>query len=178
MGSSIPSAVRALGFAQDVARVGVDLALKNIGLGNLVGQPAEHVLPALTDVICPAGGPIDQGIARDAWDEAVLDLTDTGIADLTEVTVEQWQSLVSEFITNSIEAKVINDVGTKGISLPQDIDAINQMQADLHQLIRGAVDDAIGDRLNVGQTIQQAELQATVVDIYERSFSYLEALQE
>jgi hypothetical protein len=178
MGSSIPSAARAIGFAQDVARVGVNQALTNIGLGNLVGQPAEHALATLTDAFCPAGGPIDQGIARDAWDQAVLDLTDTGITDLTEVTAEQWQALVSEFITNSIEAKVINDVGTKGISLPQNIDAINQMQADLHQLIRGAVDDAIGDRLNVVQTIPQVDIQAMVVDIYERSFGYLETLGE
>jgi hypothetical protein len=178
MGSSIPAAGRVLGFVQDIARAGVNQALSNLGVGNLVGQLAEHALAALTDVFCPAGGPIDQGIARDAWDEAVLGLTDAGITDITEITAEQWQALVGDFIANSIETKVINDVGTKGISLPQDIRAINQLQSNLYQLIRGAVDDAIGDRLNGGQTIPQADIQAFVTDIYERSFAYLEALEE
>jgi hypothetical protein len=178
MGSSISAAGRVLSFVQDVARGGVNQALSNLGVGNLVGQPAEHALAALTDVFCPAGGPIDQGIARDAWDEAVLGLTDAGITDITAVTPEQWQALVGDFIANSIETKVINDVGTRGISLPQDITAINRLQSDLYQLIRGAVDDSIGDRLNVGQTIPQADVQVFVTEIYERSFAYLEALEE
>jgi hypothetical protein len=62
--------------------------------------------------------------------------------------------------------------------LPQDVQAIDQLQSDLHELIQGAVDDAIGDRLNVGQTIAQNEIQSLVTDIYERSFAYLEALEE
>jgi len=178
MGSSVPSAGRAIGFVQDVARVGVNQALTNLGVGNLIGQPAEQALAALTDVVCPAGGPIDEAIAREAWDEAVLNLTDAGITDITQVTVEQWQALVADFIAKSIETKVINDVGAKGISLPQDIRAINQLQNDLHQVIRGAVDDAIGDRLSGGQPIPQSDIQAVVTDIYERSFSYLEALED
>jgi hypothetical protein len=178
VGASIPTATRIIGFVQDVARTGVNQALLTLGLGNLVGQPAEHILAALTDVFCPAGGPIDQAIAREAWDESVLDLADSGIAEITEVTAEQWQALVGDFIAKSIETKVINDIGAKGIDLPQDIRAINQLQNDLHQLIRGAVDDAIGDRLNTGQPIPQDEIQTLVIDIYERSFAYLEALEE
>ena len=150
----------------------------NAPLGNLVGQPAEQALAVLTDVFCPEGGPIDQGIAREAWDEAVLGLTEIDITDITEVTAEQWQAVVTDFIAKTIEFKVINDVGAKGISLPQDVQAIDQLQSDLHELIQGAVDDAIGDRLNVGQTIPQNEIQGLVTDIYERSFAYLEALEE
>ena len=72
MGASIPSVGRAIDFVQGVARDGIDKALANLGLGNLVGQPAEQALAVLTDVFCPVGGPIDQAIAREAWDEAVL----------------------------------------------------------------------------------------------------------
>lgn len=178
MGSAIPAAGRAINFVQDVARDGIEKTLSKLGLSDLVGQPSEQALAVLTDVFCPAGGPIDQGIAREAWDEAVLGLTELEISDISAVTAEQWQALVMDFITRTIETKVINDVGTQGISLPQDIGAINQMQNDLRQLIQGAVDDAIGDRLNVGQTIPQDEIQSVVTDIYERSFAYLEALGE
>lgn len=177
MGSSVSSAGRAIGFVQDAVRSGVDAALKNLGVGNLVGQPGEQALAALTDVLCPPGGPIDQGIAREAWNEAVLELTDAGIAEITDVTPEQWHALAADFISKTIETKVINDVGAKGISLPQDVSAINQLQNDLHQLIRGAVDDSIGDRLTAGAAIPQNELQSVAMDIYERSFAYLEALE-
>ncbi|MGA3266506.1 MAG: Qat anti-phage system associated protein QatB [Verrucomicrobiota bacterium] len=178
MGAAIPSVRRAISFVQDVANAGINQALSHLGLGNLVGQPAEQALAVLTDVFCPEGGPIDQGIAREAWDEAVLGLTEIDITDITEVTAEQWQAVVTDFIAKTIEFKVINDVGAKGISLPQDVQAIDQLQSDLHELIQGAVDDAIGDRLNVGQTIPQNEIQGLVTDIYERSFAYLEALEE
>jgi hypothetical protein len=178
MGASIPSVGRAIDFVQGVARDGIDKALANLGLENLIGQPAEQALAILTDVFCPAGGPIDQAIAREAWDEAVLELTDLEIDDIKDITPEQWQGLVVDFISRTIETKVINDVGSKGISLPEDVQAINQLQSDLHEIIHGAVTDAIGDRLDVGQTIDQKEIQGIVVDIYDRSFTYLEGLEE
>jgi len=178
MGSAISAVGKAIGFAQSVARDGIDKALSNLGLGTLIGQPAEQVLAVLTDVFCPNGGPIDQGIAREAWDEAVLELTELEIADVKDVSAEQWQALIVDFITRTIETKVINDVGTKGISLPQDVGAIDQLQTDLHELIVGAVNDAIGDRLGVGQVIPQNQIQGVVTDIYDRSFAYLEALEE
>ena len=178
MGASIPSVGRAIGFVQGVARDGIDKALANLGLKNLIGQPAEQALAILTDFICPAGGPIDQAIAREAWDEAVLELTDLEIDDIKDITPEQWQGLVVDFISRTIETKVINDVGNKGISLPKDVQAINQLQTDLHEIIYGAVTDAIGDRLDAGQTIDQKDIQGFVVDIYDRAFSYLEGLEE
>jgi hypothetical protein len=76
MGASIPSVGRAIDFVQGIARDGIDKTLSKLGLDKLIGQPAEQALAVLTDVFCPAGGPIDQAIARDAWDEAVLELTD------------------------------------------------------------------------------------------------------
>ena len=178
MGAAIPSVGRAIGFAQDIAKNGIEKALTNLGLGDLVGQPAELALGVLTDVFCPNGGPIDQAIAREAWDEAVLELTEIEITDIKDVTADQWQVLVTDFITRTIETKVINDVGNEGISLPQDVGAINQIQNDLHELIKGAVNDGIDGRLNVGNTIAQSEIQSLVTDIYERSFAYLEALEE
>ena len=177
MGSSVSSAARAIGFAQEAVHSGVNVALKNLGVESLVGQPAEQALAALTDVLCPPGGPIDQGIAREAWNEAILQLAESDINDVGDVTAEQWTVLVADFIANTIEAKVINDVGAKGIELPQDVEAINQLQVDLHDLIRGAVDDAIGGQLVSGENIPQNELRAVAVDIYERSFAYLEALE-
>lgn len=177
MGGAVRAASRVAGFVQDVRERGVGPALVSLGMASLLGQPAEAALASLTDVFCPAGGPLDPAIARDAWDEAVLTLAEQGIADITQVTPEQWEVLLAEFITNSVEARVINDIGPKGISLPQDVHAIDQLQADLQEVIRGAVDDAIGGRLDGGHTLPQGELLATVTEVYNHAFAYLEALE-
>jgi hypothetical protein len=172
------AAGRIYGFLQDLRQSGVQQALTDLGLDNLVGQLPEVALSALTDVFCPPGGTIDESIAREAWDEAVLALSEQGVADVALLTPEQWQSVLTEFMTNSIQLRIFNDIGPEGISLPRDIQAINQIQYDLHELIRGAVDDAIGNRMDGGQTIPQAEAQAIIDDIYDRAFGYLEALEE
>lgn len=177
MGSALRAAGRIAGFVQDVRQGGAAAALVSLGMASLLGQPAEAALAALTDVFCPAGGPIDPAIARDAWDQAVLTLAEQGIADITLITPEQWDTLLAEFITNSVEARVFNDIGPKGISLPQDIRAIDQLQANLHEIIRGAVDDAIGGQLDGGRALPQSEVQATVTEVYDHAFAYLEALQ-
>ena len=139
---------RVADFLQDVRTAGIETALTNLGFAHLVGQPAEAALAALTDAFCPPGGPIDQAIVREAWDEAVLTLADEGIVDLSEVTQEQWSALLKDFITNAIEARVFNEIGPEGISLPADIAAIDRLQDDLHDIIRGAVDDAVNNRFD------------------------------
>ena len=178
MGAAKRSTGSVIGFLGDVSRVGVAAALRKLGLGQLVGQPAEAALAALTDVFCPTGGPIDQAIARDAWDEAVLTLAEEGIVDVTDVSTEQWHALLVDFITNAIEARVFNEIGPQGISLPTDIAAIDRLQHDLHDIIRGAVEDAVGDRIEPGRNLSQPEIGAVVDAIYDHAFAYLEALEE
>jgi hypothetical protein len=178
MGGARRATGRVIGFLQDVRTAGVETALTNLGLARLVGQPTEAALAALTDAFCPPGGPIDEAIVRDAWDEAVLTLAEEGIVDLAEVTEQQWQALLVEFITNTIQTRIFNDIGPQGISLPPDISAIDRMQADLHAVIRGAVDDAMGARLDAQRTMTQSEIQGVVDAVYDHAFVYLEALAE
>jgi hypothetical protein len=178
MGGARRATGRVASFLQDVRTSGVETALTNLGFAHLVGQPAEAALAALTDAFCPPGGPIDQAIVRDAWDEAVLALADEGIVDLSEVTQEQWYALLKDFITNAIEARVFNEIGSEGISLPPDIAAIDRLHEDLHDIIRGAVDDAVDNRFDDQQTMTQSEIQVVIDGVYDYAFAYLEALEE
>jgi len=178
MGGARRATGRVIGFLQDVRTAGVERALTNLGFAHLVGQPAEAALAALTDAFCPPGGPIDQAIVREAWDEAVLTLAEQGIVDLTEVTEQQWQALLVDFITNAVEARVFNEIGPQGISLPTDVSAIDRLQGDLHVIIRGAVDDAVGTQLDAQRTMTQTEIQHVVDAVYDHAFAYLEALGE
>lgn len=57
------------GFFGDVVQRGFDEALRNAGIQDCIGKPAEEVFANLADRLAPAGGPIDEGITR----KAILD---------------------------------------------------------------------------------------------------------
>jgi hypothetical protein len=178
MAPSSLTAARLGGFIDAVKKKGFKEAVKTIGVADLQGKSPEQIRAALTDAFCPASGPIDDSISRHAWNEALLGLADQDITDLATLTPEQWNSVFEDFITRSIEARVINDIGNGSVHLPADVNAINQAQATLHDLISGAVRDAIGDRLLNAGTIPTKEVQGIMNQIYKRAFAYLEALGE
>lgn len=178
MVTSIPTGRRIAHFAQQVGQVGVQRALRDLGLGDFVGRAPEEILGVLTDHFCPDGGTIDEAIARDAWNSTIEAIIEQGINDVGAMTPEQWQDVIAEFITHSIEAKAINDIGNDLTRLPADVEAVNQIQADLHGLIRGAVDDAIAGRLQGNQIIGQADLDGLIGGIYESAFDFLREILE
>ena len=53
------------------------------------GVPIEEVFAGLADYICPEGGSIDEGIARDAFVETIADLAGAGITDIDALTSGQ-----------------------------------------------------------------------------------------
>ena len=70
-----------LGVLRGFQRDGTDATLRHLNLSRLAGRPVADLFLGLTDVICPDGGAIDEGMARDAWLETVIDLGDLGIDD-------------------------------------------------------------------------------------------------
>lgn len=178
MSSSKATAEHILGFVNNVRSYGFDGALAELGLSKLVGRDSQVVFSELTEVFCPKGGPIDDSIARSAWDKTILDVYDNGIYDVTNLNIEQWQSLFKDFVTNSIVERIYNDIGKSGINLPENVERINEIQNDLCTLVRGAVDDAIGGKLEKSNSITQGEIKSTVDEIYEKAFDYLGAMEE
>jgi hypothetical protein len=176
MGSSRQAAGRIYGFYQDVQQRGTAEALRQLGFGDLVGKPAIDGLARLTDAVCPPGGPQDQAIARDAFAEAVVNLAVEGVADIAALTADQWQSLFLDFITRSIEARIVNDIGTKSVTMPTDLKAAQQVERSLHQLVDGCAKDAFAETLGKGETLQDNQMQAGMDSIYQVAFAFLEAL--
>ena len=74
----------------------------------------------LADYICPEGGSIDEGIARDAFVETIADLAGAGITDIDALTPGQIQTVFELYATHAIEARICNDIGTKVVTLPAD----------------------------------------------------------
>lgn len=93
MGSSRAAGGRLLGFLADAATRGVRDALRALNLERLAGRPIEEIFLGLADYVCPEGGSIDEGIAREAFVETIADLAENGIADLDALTAEEMQTV-------------------------------------------------------------------------------------
>jgi hypothetical protein len=178
MGPSRSAAKSLYQFIQSVNNDGLQVALASLNRDDLFGKSAADVLGALTDAICPDGGLIDDAIAREAWDEAVLFTLENGTEDISTMSEEEWEALFCDFIARSIEMKVFNDICIEGVSLPESIAEVNQVENDLHALIGEAVTDSIGESFSNNERLDENQIKAVVDDIYGRAFSYLSTLDE
>ena len=67
--SAISTGRRLAGFATIVAKNGVDQALRDSGLGGLIGRPAQEVISTIVDYLTDAGATLDQVDVRGALDD-------------------------------------------------------------------------------------------------------------
>lgn len=74
------------GLVSDITQLGAAVALRPFNLESLAGQPASVVFAALADVLCPAGGTIDEAIAREAMLATAAELTTSGDLQLDAMT--------------------------------------------------------------------------------------------
>ena len=78
------------------------------------------VFIGLTDVICLDGGSIDEGIARDAWLETIVDIDQLGIENLDDLSTEQIEEVFLAFVAHAIETRVYQDIGLNGFQTAED----------------------------------------------------------
>jgi hypothetical protein len=176
MGSARGAGSRLLSFLADVARHGAADALRTLNLGALSGRPIEEVFVALADYVCPDGGTIDEGIAREAFIETIIDLADEGITDLDGLTPDQMQSVFELYATNAIEARLCNDIGLKAVILPSDSRQAARVQSQLNDFIRRAVTDALTTARAATAALTPDRVLAFVGDVYERAFVLLQIM--
>jgi hypothetical protein len=65
MGSSRGAAARLYAFLRDAQAIGPFEALRALNLQALAAQPIEEVFLGIAEYVCPIGGSVDEGIARD-----------------------------------------------------------------------------------------------------------------
>jgi hypothetical protein len=178
MGSSRQAGARLLNFLSDVQRRGVQEALRALDLQALAGRPIEEVFLGLADYVCPAGGTVDEGIARDAFIETIADLADLGISELGALTPDQMHTVFEIYATHAIEARIANDIGTKSIVLPADVRAVARVEAQLHDFIRRGVSDALAAAVAAVGALTQNRILGFVDGVYEAAFDMLQTLAE
>jgi len=178
MGAARSTGGRVLGFISDVARNGAAAALSAFNLQALAGQPAATVMTALVDVLCPAGGSIEEGIARTGLLLAVEDMAQAGLQGFDQLTPAQLTEFFVSYITRTIETRMFNDIGGRGVALPDDPSAVNDLQDVLHGFISGQVRDAIIGTTGDLTALAPVAVMGTVDSVYEAAFDVLEALVE
>jgi hypothetical protein len=171
MGATRAAGVNLLGIVGDAYQAGLAEALRRRGLGDLVGRPAEEVLLGLLDFACPPGGPIDEGISRQAMLEAINQQAEAGVANFDEISPAALRELFLDFIICSIEGKIISDIGTQGLRMPADPQAVLDLESQLRDFIAGATRTYVGAMLDGSLAgLQQTQLMASVTQIYEVAF--------
>ena len=176
MGSSRGAGSRLLGFLSDAAARGSAEALRAMNLGVLAGRPIEEIFLGLANYVCPDGGSIDEGIAREAFIETIADLAGAGITDLDSLTVDQMQTVFELYATNAIEARLCNDIGKRAITLPSDALAAARVQAQLHDFIQRGVADALTAARSAATVLTPDRVLGFVGGIYEQAFVILQIM--
>ena len=172
LGSALRSTGNLIGLLGDLNKNGISKTLRDQGLNSLVGMPLSDVFIGLVDYISPNGGRVDEGIARDALDEAIIDFAESmnDEVDIDKVSSHQLEALIETYIVNVIQKRLINDIGNNLIELSGSVEEVNKIQEQISDFIQGAVSDSINnveggalldiDSENVSDVVKQIYTEA------------------
>jgi hypothetical protein len=176
MGPSRQAASRLYSFLADAQARGPVEALRALNLTALAGRPIEEIFLGVAEYVCPIGGTVDEGIARDAFIETVAELADQGIADFNSISSDQMQTVFEMFATHAIEARIFNEIGKNGIKLPNDVAAVERVQLQLHDFVSRAVSDALNQVQAAPGTLTPQQALQHVDAVFEAAFDMLQTL--
>lgn len=153
-------------FVHSFVNQGLANALRRFNLDDMVGDPAEDVFIALLDMLCPAGGSIDEAIARGAMLETIADFAAEGILNFDELSAGDLQEFFIGVVSRAIEGKILNEVGTKAVSVPADVAGVERLQSILFGFVNRCVRDGFETfRTDLGDLDQNA-IDTFVDDLY------------
>lgn len=144
----------------------------------LIGRPLEEIFIGLAEHVCPVGGSIDQAIARDAFIETIIEMSDLGVTDLSTVTGQQLQTVFELYIAHTIEARICNDIGMKLVALPDNPSAVANVQGQLFDFIRRAASDALAPVWGNAAVLTSKQALALVDSVYQSTFELLRVMSE
>lgn len=176
MGASRTTGGRLLGFLSDAVTRGAREALKALNLEALAGRPVEEIFLGISDYVCPEGGSIDEGVARDAFVETIADLAGSGITDLNALNADQMQTVFELYATHAIMARICNDIGANTVAFPSNLADAERVQTQLQDFIRRGVADALVEAKAGLQALTPESVLGFVHGVYERAFTILQAL--
>lgn len=172
MASERGSGARFAGILSDASTVGIREVARRLNLASVADRPIEEVYVALVDVVCAPGGDLDDSYAREAYVEAICDISALGLPDLERPSPETISILMGAFMTNAINIRMLNAIGNRVVVLPTDVEAVRNIQDQMKDFIRGAVEEALFD---VGPEFSVVDVRTRMDELFERTIIILEA---
>lgn len=116
----------------------------------------------------------NEGIARGAYVDALLSCKELRDVNIEDMTIEQYAVLVKSYMGKVVFNRLLNDIGTQAISLPETVHLSKEMQNITNTYIAGAISDAFSDlNINIGN-ISNEQTQTIADQVYEKAYSFLE----
>lgn len=178
LGTAMLSTVRLLSIIRDISNNGIENVSREFGLGDLVGKNAKDVFLEIIEFVCPDGGSVDEGIARNSYIETIETMTDLSLITIENMSNRQFLLFTEIYMANVIKDRLINDIGNKLIKLPSDINSVETIEQQLIDFIQGAVSDAIVKLKIDIKKIKPDQTRNIVNSIYENSYSILKTIGE
>ena len=179
MGASRAAGSRLLGVVRDVQRFGAAEALeRHFNLPGFAGRPASDVFVAILDFLCPPGGAIDEAIARQAILDTIAEHAEAGVGNFDTLTPDQLREFFLDFVSRSVEGRVMADLGSRGITLPEGVVAVERAQRQLHDFVVGCTRSELPKHLDGLDRANDAEVDRIVNCIYEAAFELIAVAAE
>lgn len=173
MGSARNSSARLLNVAGVFASGGARAVEEYLSIENLSNKTARDAFVAITDFVCPDGGPQDEGIARSAYISAIEESPEIAAIKFEDLTTEQIMVIVKRTMSNAIFNRITNDIGNKIILLPQDRTVSDNLIVQTKDFVNGCVSDAVTN-LNVkAGNIRQVDSLKIVDQVYKAAFDIM-----
>jgi len=135
-------------------------------------------LLGLADYVCPDGGSVDEGIAREAYFETIVELAELGVTNFDALSTDQMQTVLEIYVTNAIEARLCNDIGTKAVAMPLDARQADRVVAQIRDFVRRGVSDVFTSSRAALDALTSERVTAFIERIYVDAFSVLQSLGE
>ena len=86
------------------------------------------------------------------------------------------QTVFELYATHAIETRICNDIGTKSVTMPADVQAAYRVEQQLRDFIRGGVSDALTRARSESPNLTLDRVQSFVDTVYESAFAILQTL--
>ena len=172
------SSARLLNVAGVFASGGARAVEQYLSIENLSHKTASDAFIAITDFICPDGGPQDEGIARSAYISAIEESPEIATIKFEDLTSEQIMVIVERTMANAIFNRITNDIGNKIILLPQERAISDRLIVQMKDFVKGSVSDAVINLDIKAGNIRQGDSLRIVDRVYKAAFEIMESAGE